>query len=187
VSIDPATEVSDLEVVWQNRVGRAPAAFVQALLLTESWTPELLNRLLDHAAYATSRGPVSWMFPGDGEGEALPLIAERLTAMVMRYRKVDVQMPLDRIVDWLGLAAAGSYGQWVGVDVMLLSGAETDTEDAADHQAWQQVPIGVAPLAWAAGLTPDDALHGHQQGTVTAAGLSTLAGLRHWHFSDTSR
>lgn len=99
------------------------------------------------------------------------------TARLAETLVLDAELPAIEALAWVAVFAGYPAG-----------GIEAARSFAADSWRplldWRSaVPVEIAPLAWAAGLTPQEARDRQVAGTLTEAGLRTMAGLRGFRLS----
>jgi hypothetical protein len=84
-------------------------------------------------------------------------------------------LPVEVILDWLAVASLS--GDRAGLDRFFHLRRINDPKSSA-LRAWHaQVPSPLAPLAWAAGMTVEDAAVAHAAGDLRYESLRVLAGL----------
>lgn len=155
----------------------------------DGWTTTTIERVEALAAFAVEhRTGVGSIFadhvePEDRRREAFAWLEEVGTRLLRTGC-----LPRTEILGWIEAAAAAPLFEQGVSAVRTLVTRREDGHPARVNQptamsAWRwQIPADLAPLAFAAGLTPTEARVRAAAGTLTADGLRTLAGLRGWRF-----
>lgn len=86
-------------------------------------------------------------------------------------------LPVEQMFRWLKLFARATAAD-LSQQVSVLLGGNTPSGEEAPIRRWHAMVGGLAPLAWAAGLTLDEAAVQRAAGTLQVEDLRVLATLR---------
>ena len=164
----PATpEARALDAAWTATFGAGAPYRLAEELARDGWTPGTVARLHDlvDAALAARSGVTR---AAGRPGQLAALLARTAHTLVLM-----APLPVDAVFDWLRVLATGPV--WHAVD--RPGGlAYAGPGERRPLDVWTaRVPHRLAPLAYAAGLTADEAA---RAGTLDEDDLRTLAALR---------
>lgn len=179
---DPPAEGTD----WVDRMAEARLAATEdrdsrtpwAVLRRAGWGPETYRRigLLAERAAAGAGGLVAVPAVLAAGVERSRMFAERLALSAEGAAEDGV--PVSVLLPWLVMVAGDTDAERARALLLSVRGWADPADEDVPVARWTEALGPVAALAWAAGLTVEEAETRAAVGTLNEAGLRVLAGLR---------
>lgn len=174
-----------METAWYVRMKTWLPRTVLDAMVASGWTAATVNRVVGLADHALATGTAlgSWATGRADETSARTFAGERLRTQITGL--IGCGAPLPRALEWAAMISGAPTE-----DLLTAPGLGDEDVGAAGVlperwlTAWEDAAGPLAPLAWAAGLTPHEARARRAVGTLDPEALRTLAGLRGYRLAE---
>lgn len=170
-----ASAVLDLVDAWRAGFAYSIESSSFRKMAALGWTPAHITSIVGLATHAFEQRTA--LYAANQFSDVEYAIGYDIGTILVRPL-IAYDVPGDEAVTWLTMAASAPTSETVTGIVMLTAEDPQNPATGTLLNSWRRLPKVLGPLAWAAGLTVQEASDRHQAGRLTAEELLTLLSLQ---------